>query len=906
MVTVGTYTYSGLAQGPSAVTGNSGSGTVTWSYVGTGSTTYTASATRPTNAGTYTATANVAANGNYAAASSSATAFTIGTATPTIVVTVGTYTYSGLAQGPSAVTGNSGSGTVTWSYVGTGSTTYTASATKPTNAGTYTATASVAANGNYGSASSSATAFTIGTATITVTANTATHVYGSTLTPGSGATPLSVTGMKNSETLTGTVTLAYTSGNTATSAVGTYTGAVSPSAFVKTSGTATVSNYTFTYVTNSLSVTAATITVTANTATHVYGSTLTPGSGATPLSVTGMKNSETLTGTVTLAYTSGNTTTSAVGTFSGAVSPSAFVKTSGTATVGNYTFTYVTNSLSVTAKGLTITANNGSKTYGQTFTTGAGSANFTSSGLVNSQTIGSITIASTGATATAAAGTYPIVPSAATGGTFTASNYTITYTSGTLTVIGMVPPGNTLNFDGANDYVTANPGVYFNGNLTIEAWVNVNSNVGSYSRIMDYANGGLNDNVYLSINSGIPNFVVANGTTQSSGLSAGNTLTINKWNHIAVTLSGTTASIYVNGVLENSASNFLVPTTITRNNCSIGKSNWSGGNYDLLNGSMDELRIWNVTRTQSEIQAAMYSELAGTETGLLAYYNFNQGTAGGTNTVTTLTDLTTNANNGTLNNFLLTGNTSNWLESYAMVVPTATAATNIGTASFTANWTAPVTGTVTNYLLDVSTVSSFASFVSGYNGLSLSSSTTSQSVTGLSGNTVYYYRVRADKTSVTGQGGYSSKITVATTNSGGTLSVGDFYQGGIIYYVTNTVPQTGLVVSLGGLNTSSQIDCYSNQIANGSSAYQAINVCIAYNNNATAGSYGWHLPTISELETLYNVRNSLPGLYCQFYNDNYWSSTQDGSNYKSVQFDGGAVSSWSASNNFRVWAVHAF
>jgi hypothetical protein len=102
------------------------------------------------------------------------------------------------------------------------------------------------------------------------------------------------------------------------------------------------------------------------------------------------------------------------------------------------------------------------------------------------------------------------------------------------------------------------------------------------------------------------------------------------------------------------------------------------------------------------------------------------------------------------------------------------------------------------------------------------------------------------------------------------------------------------------------ISCDSNQIANGESANQAINVCWTYNNNATAGSYGWHLPTISELQILYNVRNSLPGLYCQFYNGNYWSSTPDGSNYKSVQFDGGAVSTQLASSNFKVWAVHTF
>jgi hypothetical protein len=211
--------------------------------------------------------------------------------------------------------------------------------------------------------------------------------------------------------------------------------------------------------------------------------------------------------------------------------------------------------------------------------------------------------------------------------------------------------------------------------------------------------------------------------------------------------------------------------------------------------------------------------------------------------------------------------------------------------------------------LDVSTVSSFASFVSGYNGLSISSSTTSQSVTGLSGNTVYYYRVRADKTSVTGQGGYSSKITVATTNPGGTLSVGDYYQGGIIYYI-DPGTQHGLIVSLGGLNSSSQIDCWSNQIANGSSAYQAISVCIAYNNNATAGNYGWHLPTISELEKLYDVQNSLTGLYCSFISDNYWSSTLDGSNYRYIHFGTGegrnSAYSQSASNNYRVWAVHAF
>jgi hypothetical protein len=69
-----------------------------------------------------------------------------------------------------------------------------------------------------------------------------------------------------------------------------------------------------------------------------------------------------------------------------------------------------------------------------------------------------------------------------------------------------------------------------------------------------------------------------------------------------------------------------------------------------------------MAKTQAEIQSSMNTELAGNEPGLVAYYNFNQGTAGGTNTaITSLFDKTVNGYDGTLNNFTLTGVTSNWV-----------------------------------------------------------------------------------------------------------------------------------------------------------------------------------------------------------------------------------------------------
>ncbi len=89
----------------------------------------------------------------------------------------------------------------------------------------------------------------------------------------------------------------------------------------------------------------------------------------------------------------------------------------------------------VNQRGLSVTANNDTKTYGQTKSYGAGSTAFSSSGLQNSETIGTVTITASGGTAaTDGTNTYSLTPSAATGGTFTAGNYSITNIAGTLTV----------------------------------------------------------------------------------------------------------------------------------------------------------------------------------------------------------------------------------------------------------------------------------------------------------------------------------------------------------------------------------------------------------------------------------------------------------------------------------------
>ncbi|MCG8537880.1 MAG: LamG domain-containing protein, partial [Pseudomonadales bacterium] len=56
-------------------------------------------------------------------------------------------------------------------------------------------------------------------------------------------------------------------------------------------------------------------------------------------------------------------------------------------------------------------------------------------------------------------------------------------------------------------------------------------------------------------------------------------------------------------------------------------------------GDMDDVQVWNRALTQTEILQQMDSELSGNETGLIAYYKFNEGQG------ETLLDASVNANN---------------------------------------------------------------------------------------------------------------------------------------------------------------------------------------------------------------------------------------------------------------------
>jgi hypothetical protein len=100
-----------------------------------------------------------------------------------------------------------------------------------------------------------------------------------------------------------------------------------------------------------------------------------------------------------------------------------------------------------------------------------------------------------------------------------------------------------------------------------------------------------------------------------------------------------------------------------------GNTGVGGAPNDFFSGQLDNLSMWQTTIIQSQINANMiHPQLTGTEPNLLAYYSFNEGIANGNNTtpppgINSLIDKSANHFNGTLNNFALNGNSSNWIGS---------------------------------------------------------------------------------------------------------------------------------------------------------------------------------------------------------------------------------------------------
>ncbi len=202
-----------------------------------------------------------------------------------------------------------------------------------------------------------------------------------------------------------------------------------------------------------------------------------------------------------------------------------------------------------------------------------------------------------------------------------------------------------LDFDGSNDQVSIphNAALNITGDITVETWVKLDAYpMIDWGRLVgkgDFLTGrsyGLwvrSDGTLLWQSTTVANSLIYNDIL-------GPVLPLNEWVHVAGVRRGGTWEVYFNGVLYSSAAFAAGDNSSTTDPVTLGFS----GYHNHINGMMDDVKIWNVGRSASQIYDDAYGCYAGAQTGLVAYYDFEDGTGS-----STLTDVV-NGYNGSLVN----------------------------------------------------------------------------------------------------------------------------------------------------------------------------------------------------------------------------------------------------------------
>ncbi|MCP4916710.1 MAG: LamG domain-containing protein, partial [Proteobacteria bacterium] len=213
---------------------------------------------------------------------------------------------------------------------------------------------------------------------------------------------------------------------------------------------------------------------------------------------------------------------------------------------------------------------------------------------------------------------------------------------------------NQSSFDGAADAIQLGSGHDPGSSFTVEMWVTIDDiNAWGYSTILeavDTSNGrntfyvgyvGTNWQVEVNDNNGSegggctgPDGAVCVSDSSVEGIA----------HHLAVVVDSTSVTLYVDGVLEDtdtlsSAVSWGSETWIL----GIDTDNGTAFTSDYFSGTMDEVRVWEKARSESEIQCTMDYGLTGDESDIYALWAMDDSSGS-----STAVDSSPNGNDGTI------------------------------------------------------------------------------------------------------------------------------------------------------------------------------------------------------------------------------------------------------------------
>ncbi|MEI6949878.1 LamG-like jellyroll fold domain-containing protein [Paraflavisolibacter sp. H34] len=167
--------------------------------------------------------------------------------------------------------------------------------------------------------------------------------------------------------------------------------------------------------------------------------------------------------------------------------------------------------------------------------------------------------------------------------------------------------GNGIRLDGTSaSYVTLPAGVMSTlKDFTIATWVNMDAKA-NWMRLFDFGSGTANY-MFLSVQAGsnVVRYAIRSNNSAEQQLSYPYTLPLNTWTHVAITQSGNTSSMYINGELVATNTNMTLNPSVLGNTTQnfIGKAQFAAD--PLLKGKVDEFKIFNRALSTAEIVNTM-------------------------------------------------------------------------------------------------------------------------------------------------------------------------------------------------------------------------------------------------------------------------------------------------------------
>ncbi|MBI2429170.1 MAG: VCBS repeat-containing protein [Ignavibacteriales bacterium] len=178
-----------------------------------------------------------------------------------------------------------------------------------------------------------------------------------------------------------------------------------------------------------------------------------------------------------------------------------------------------------------------------------------------------------------------------------------------------------LIFDGKSSYAEVPFSAALNpeDNFTVEMWVNLNAWTKDFQSPLSSRDYLLGYNFYATRY--VKRWTVIMGSGVDWSAATGPEVVLNEWTHLAMTYGDRMMSFYVNGILVGIVNTQLKQNT--RAPLRFGMSSVDAAYH--FNGAIDEVRIWNTVRTSGELLRSMMTEIDPSDTLLIGYWKFDEG-----------------------------------------------------------------------------------------------------------------------------------------------------------------------------------------------------------------------------------------------------------------------------------------